>query len=196
MRSRSVTRAVRVRSSSSAASTAMSRPESQLRGDSSAAHRGHRSLIIPDLNPDGRAAQSRGNAHGVDLNRNFPWHWRRLSGLHFSGSRPLSEPESRVADRLIRRLRPQVSIWFAQHLDVVDESGGDPAIERRFAGLVGLPLARLSREPGSAVGWENHVLPGGTAFVAELPAGALTPAAAARYARAVVRVGRETGLVS
>jgi murein peptide amidase A len=150
--------------------------------------------IIPDLNPDGRAAQSRGNARGVDLNRNFPWHWRRLSGLHYSGSRPLSEPESRIADRLIRRLRPQVSIWFHQHLDVVDESGGNPAIERRFAGLVGLPLARLSREPGSAVGWENHVFPGGTAFVAELPAGALTPAAAARYARAVVRVGRDTGL--
>jgi len=66
--------------------------------------------ILPVLNPDGRAADTRGNAHGVDLNRNFPWHWRHLQGLYSSGPRPLSEPESRIVDRLIRRLRPQVTI--------------------------------------------------------------------------------------
>jgi murein peptide amidase A len=99
--------------------------------------------IIPDLNPDGRVSATRGNARGVDLNRNFPWRWRRLSGVYYSGPRPLSEPESRFAYRLIRRLRPQVSIWFHQHLDVVDESGGDLTIERRFAGVAGLPRAAV-----------------------------------------------------
>jgi len=29
--------------------------------------------ILPDLNPDGVHAGTRGNVHGVDLNRNFPW---------------------------------------------------------------------------------------------------------------------------
>jgi murein peptide amidase A len=146
--------------------------------------------IVPVLNPDGRARDTRGNAHGVDLNRNFPWRWRRLRGLFYSGRHPLSEPESRAAAGLIRRLHPRISIWFHQHLDVVDISGGNRAIERRFATSVGLPLVRLAREPGSVVGWENHVLPGSTAFVVELPAGQPSRAAVARFGRAVVSVGR------
>jgi protein MpaA len=52
---------------------------------------------------------------------------------------------------------------------LVDESGGDVRVERRYARLAGLPLRRLARYPGSAAGWQNHRLPGGTAFVVELP---------------------------
>src|SRR5205823_294228 len=126
--------------------------------------------IISDLNPDGAAAGTRVNAHGVDLNRNFPWRWQPLTGPYDSGPRPLSEPESRIAERLILQLQPAISIWFHQHLDVVDESGGSIAIERRFAAATGMRLARLPREPGSAVGWENHRFRAGTAFVVELPA--------------------------
>jgi len=36
----------------------------------------------------------------------------------------------------------------------VDESGGNLAIERLFASMLGLRLTRLPREPGSVVGWE------------------------------------------
>jgi protein MpaA len=145
--------------------------------------------IVPDLNPDGRAAGTLGNADGVDLNRNFPWRWRRLSGALSSGPRPLSEPESRAAYRLIRRLRPRLSVWFHQHMAVVDDSQGSVALERRFARLVGLPLARLTDYPGSVAGWENHLLlPASTAFVVELPAGTLSPVAARRYSRAVLAV--------
>jgi protein MpaA len=144
--------------------------------------------IVPVLNPDGRQAGTRGNAHGVDLNRNFPWRWRPLSGLFDSGPRPLSEPESRVAYRLIRRLRPRISVWFHQHMDLVDESGGDSAVERRFATLVGLPLVRLAREPGSVLGWENHTFPGTTAFAVELPAGTLSGAPVGRFAHAVLAI--------
>ena len=146
--------------------------------------------IVPDLNPDGVTAGTRGNGHGIDLNRNFPWRWRPLSGLFDSGPHPLSEPESRIAYRLISRLHPRISVWFHQHLDVVDESGGSIAVERRFAALTGLRLERLTREPGSAVGWENHRFRRGTAFVVELPPGTLDRSAAARYARAVLTVSR------
>jgi len=142
--------------------------------------------VIENLNPDGYAADTRQNAHGVDLNRNFPWAWRPMSGVFESGTRPLSEPESRIAYRVILRIRPRISIWFHQHERLVDESGGSVRVERRFSRLVGLPLRRLRREPGSAVGWENHRLPGTTAFVVELPAGSLSVEAAGRYAHAIL----------
>jgi len=148
--------------------------------------------IIPDLNPDGVSAETRGNADHVDLNRNFPWRWRPLGGIFYSGPRALSEPESRIAYRLVKRLEPSVSIWFHQHLDVVDESGGNLAVERQFAKLAGMRLARLAREPGSVVGWTNHQDPAGTAFVVELPAGQVSPSAASGYARAVIAVAAPT----
>jgi protein MpaA len=145
--------------------------------------------IVRDLNPDGVASATRGNAHGVDLNRNFPYRWRALRGVYDSGPRPLSEPEARIARRLVLRLRPRVSVWFHQHLDLVWASGGDPAVERRFARVAGLPFRRLPALAGSAIDWQNHRLPGTTAFAAELPAGDPSPRAVVRYARAVLAAG-------
>ena len=149
--------------------------------------------VIEDLNPDGVAARTRQNAHRVDLNRNFPERWRPLGqpgDQQYSGPHPLSEPEVRIAYTLIRRVKPVVSIWFHQPVDVVDESGGDLAVERRFAKLSGLPLRRLTRYPGSAVGWQNVALHGTTAFVVELPPGRLAYGDVSRYARAVLGVAR------
>ena len=145
--------------------------------------------IIPNLNPDGTAQGSRGNAHEVDLNRNFPWHWQRLYGLYDSGPWPLSEPESRIAYKLIKKLHPTLSIWFHQHLRLVDESGGNITTERRFATLVGFRLTRLTREPGSVTSWQDNAL-GGNAFVTELGTGRLRPAAIARFAHAVLTVSQ------
>jgi protein MpaA len=127
-------------------------------------------LVMPTINPDGVAARTRGNAHGVDLNRNFPYRWRPLAGGEYSGTGPLSEPESRAAHGLIFRERPDITIWFHQPFGLIDKPGGNPFAARRFAQMIGLPLVRLHGPyPGSASRWQNHTFPGSTAFVAELP---------------------------
>jgi hypothetical protein len=74
----------------------------------------------------------------------------------------------------------------------VDESGGDVAIERRYARLVDLPSYATTRFPGSATTWQNVTFPGSTAFVVELPYGAQIPRGTARrHAQAVLSLARD-----
>ena len=145
--------------------------------------------VLPNLNPDGRAVHERQNSRGVDLNRNFPFRWRAAPrGRYYPGPRPASERETRIAMRLVERIDPEITIWFHQPLGLIDRSGGDARIERRYARLVGLPLVALDRLHGTATSWENHRDPGSTAFVVELPGGPLAPRDARRFANAVIEL--------
>ncbi len=135
-----------------------------------AAPHGTEMLVVPTVNPDGVAAHTRGNARGVDLNRNFPFRWRPLFGAEYSGTVPLSEPETRAAYGLVLRQKPDLTIWFHQPFGLVDKPEGNPFAARRFSQLIGLPLVRLRGPyPGSASRTQNHESPRGTASVVELP---------------------------
>ncbi len=148
-------------------------------------------LVLDTVNPDGCLAGTRGNAHGVDLNRNFPWGWRPLGGVFYSGARSSSEPETRAVEALILRERPDVSIWFHQHLDWVDlQRGSSTSLMTRYARVTGMRSVQTPVLPGTVARWENHRLPGRSAFVVELPAGSLSAAGAAAQARAVLAVAR------
>jgi protein MpaA len=141
--------------------------------------------LVGTANPDGTARDTRANANGVDLNRNFASGWRRSTT---SGARPFSEPETRALRALVRRVRPRVTIWFHQPQGVVRAWGRSLGVARRYARLSGMRFRALRWPPGSASNWQNHLPGGGTSFVVELPAGPLSPAAVARHAAAVEQI--------
>ena len=89
------------------------------------------------------------------------------------------------------RLRPEVSIWYHQHAALVDDSsGGSLKLERRYATLVGLPLRNYGVYPGSITTWEDATFPHDTAFVVELPSGALSRTELSRHVAAVLALAR------
>jgi protein MpaA len=145
--------------------------------------------LVPTVNPDGLAAGTRQNAHGVDLNRNWPVDWKH-NGVpwdgYYSGPRPMSEPENRSMRAFILRVKPALTIWYHQPLDVVYGSDPHVAVLKRYARLTGLPYRRLTAPPGAATRWERKRFPHGVHFVVEFPAGPISAATARRHAAAVV----------
>ncbi|MBV9469107.1 MAG: DUF2817 domain-containing protein [Abitibacteriaceae bacterium] len=69
---------------------------------------GCRIILVPKVNPDGLAMQQRVNAHGVDLNRNFPGSWQpRVRRMRYSpGPRAASEPETQGVMQLLKKYKP------------------------------------------------------------------------------------------
>ena len=89
--------------------------------------------VLPCVNPDGWANDTRVNAHSVDLNRNFPVGWKPSDLQHLKrGTKPLSEPESAALARLILALKPSKIISVHNPLHLLD-----------YTGAPGLALAKL-----------------------------------------------------
>ena len=75
--------------------------------------------LVESMNPDGQAAQQRGNANGVDLNRNFPYGWGPIGAPgdgEYAGTGPASEPETQAIVDLVAELGPALVLWYHQDL--------------------------------------------------------------------------------
>jgi murein peptide amidase A len=147
--------------------------------------------IVHNVNPDGRRLGVRQNARGVDLNRNFRSEWIPIGERwdpEYSGPSPFSEPESRLSRDLIKRIRPDVTIWFHQPQALVRAWGQSRSMARRYARLSRMPYRSIRWPHGTAPNWQNHRFPGTASFVVELAAGPLSETQVARHARAVKRL--------
>jgi murein peptide amidase A len=148
--------------------------------------------LIDTVNPDGQRAHTRKNAHGVDLNRNFPYRWHDdlpHSSGYYPGPRPASEPETRAMMAFARRIQPDLSIWYHQPWNAVLACRGRPQVAAQYAKLVGMhTTCRGKGLRGTAISWETSAFPGSTAFVVELPSGRIGGAAADRQAGVALTV--------
>ena len=130
--------------------------------------------VVLAANPDGLTRGTRGNARGVDLNRNFPSEdWQPKPVTHRStiedvsdillstGEAAASEPETRALLSLIRELEPRAVIALHAPLACIDDANVS-ALGRRLAQRTGMPLVRDVGypTPGSFGSWgSDHGVP-------------------------------------
>lgn len=130
--------------------------------------------VVPTINPDGTAADQRGNANLVDLNRNFPYAWAPMGKpgyWQFSGSKRASEPETKAIVRFMREIKPELGIWYHQDLNMISPGTGfEGQVRAKYSRLTGIPLKRITggTYTGVAATWQRNTFAPGGAFVVEL----------------------------
>ena len=123
-------------------------------------------------NPDGLVRGTRGNAMGVDLNRNFPTsNWSPEPVFYKSrengprdislspGAHPASEPETTALLALLERMKPRAVVTLHAALACIDDADSS-YLGRQLSERAGLPLEPVTYPtPGSFGSWaQEHTL--------------------------------------
>ena len=138
--------------------------------------------VVLAVNPDGCQLGLRGNARGVDLNRNFPaanwqpgrtvYRWNSAADERdvaiSTGDRPASEPETHALCALIHQLKPAWVVTFHEPLACIDDPQHS-ALGQWLAEQTGMPLVGSVGydTPGSFGSWCADI--GLLCITAELP---------------------------
>jgi murein peptide amidase A len=101
-------------------------------------------IVLPILNVDGYRANSRVNAHLVDLNRNLPtkdWSTVHAKPRYNPGPKPLSEPENQFLVKLLDKYKPGIIISFHTWKPILNYNGNCKDIAEYLAGFNSYEIA-------------------------------------------------------
>lgn len=133
--------------------------------ESSELANGNKVLFIPCLNPDGKVLNTRGNALGVDLNRNFPtknWEKTDIKDHYYSGESSASELETIFLIDVIDEYKPDLIISLHTPYRVVNYDGPAESIARKISEITGYPVQEYIGYPtpgsfGTYTGIERNI---------------------------------------
>lgn len=112
---------------------------------------GNNLLFIPCLNPDGMQNNTRTNANGVDLNRNFPTkNWGENKGenatcddettSYYGGKSPASEIETQFVIDIIEKYNPKLILTLHAPYKVVNYDGAAQEQAQLISKIIGYPV--------------------------------------------------------
>lgn len=108
-------------------------------------------LFIPCLNPDGMNKNSRTNANGVDLNRNFPTkNWGQNKGenatcdddttAYYGGTAPAGEIETKFLIEVLNEYKPEIILTLHAPYKVVNYDGPAKELAKKISEIIKYPV--------------------------------------------------------